>query len=597
MKHIAVSNSSLKLNYILSNASLAIYLDALEIAKQNAYPKVSYNIKICDNYRNIFQNAYNNIGQLLRINDNSLKLQNVKGYVSGITLDLDEPEEDSIEIKNYKTKFEDLFSTITAQTEAMKKNGYNLNMLSNVITSSGDISSEVLQSSIMKVDLNYAFNNGKLTIDEKNGIWGTSDTGVVAFRGGGIFTATEKNADDTWKWNTGITPEGINADLITSGQLDTNLIKIYAGDHLRFQMNGDGIFAYKSWMDDVSQENAELLKQTFNEQALLAKNSIDPKQYVVFNDAGLSLIAKKGALVLNKDKTEYKTVLENNSQTDQIVRVEISWNGLVLRNWENERVFYADPDTGNLTISGRIEANDGHIGAWEFNAHRIWSESQIITIDETTQIYNTYVALNSGGSIEEEINGQIVNTTPYAFWAGNASPEQASLYIRKDGFLKANSGLIGGWNIQSDRLYSSQISLSSVSSIITSSSISSKPTYSTTVGEDETATSTITPSIVTTNGVQEYAQLWVHGNNSNEAAYAKCYITNYGHVMATEFYIIKHDSNGRVQSVQALSDLINYAADIGSQAYQLVSSIYYRETNDAVIFHLPGGWSPWVAKH
>jgi hypothetical protein len=47
-----------------------------------------------------------------------------------------------------------------------------------------------LQSSIKKVDLDYAFDNGKLTIDEKNGIWGISDTGVVAFRGGGIFTAT-----------------------------------------------------------------------------------------------------------------------------------------------------------------------------------------------------------------------------------------------------------------------------------------------------------------------------------------------------------------------------------------------------------------------
>ena len=133
----------------------------------------------------------------------------------------------------------------------MKKNSHLLDIASNAFTSSGDISESVLQSSIFKVDLNYAFDNGKLTIDENNGIWGTSDTGVVAFRGGGIFTSTEQDASGNWKWNTGITPEGINASLITSGQLDTNLIKIYAGDHLRFQMNSDGIFAYKSWMNDV----------------------------------------------------------------------------------------------------------------------------------------------------------------------------------------------------------------------------------------------------------------------------------------------------------------------------------------------------------
>jgi len=132
----------------------------------------------------------------------------------------------------------------------MKKNNRLLEVASSAFTASGELSEDVLQTSIMKVDLDYAFNNGHLTIDEHNGIWGTSDTGVVAFRGGGIFTSTEKNAEGNWKWNTGITPEGINANLITSGQLDTNLIRIYSGDNLRFQMNGDGIFAYKSIIVD-----------------------------------------------------------------------------------------------------------------------------------------------------------------------------------------------------------------------------------------------------------------------------------------------------------------------------------------------------------
>ena len=68
-----------------------------------------------------------------------------------------------------------------------------------------------------KVDLDYSFNNGNLTINEEEGIWGTSDAGVVAMRGGGIFTATKKDPNGNWIWNTGIVPEGINADLITTG--------------------------------------------------------------------------------------------------------------------------------------------------------------------------------------------------------------------------------------------------------------------------------------------------------------------------------------------------------------------------------------------
>ena len=133
------------------------------------------------------------MGNIVRINDTDLKFKNVRGYVSEITLNLDTPEEDVLGIKNYKTKFEDLFSTITAQTEEMKKNSYLFDAVSSAFTSTGELSEQILQSSIRKVDLDYAFNNGKLTIDEHNGIWGTSDTGVVAFRGGGIFTATEKS--------------------------------------------------------------------------------------------------------------------------------------------------------------------------------------------------------------------------------------------------------------------------------------------------------------------------------------------------------------------------------------------------------------------
>jgi hypothetical protein len=99
----------------------------------------------------------------------------------------------------------------------MKKNENTISIAAAAFTPGGTLYSSILQESILKADLNYSFNQGKLTIDESNGIWGTSDSGVVAFRGGGIFTATERSEDGSWNWNTGILPTGINADLITSG--------------------------------------------------------------------------------------------------------------------------------------------------------------------------------------------------------------------------------------------------------------------------------------------------------------------------------------------------------------------------------------------
>ena len=62
------------------------------------------------------RNAYDRLCYVAHINDPELKFENVMGYISGIELKLDTPWEDSIEIKNYKTKFEDLFTSIVAST-------------------------------------------------------------------------------------------------------------------------------------------------------------------------------------------------------------------------------------------------------------------------------------------------------------------------------------------------------------------------------------------------------------------------------------------------------------------------------------------------
>lgn len=362
-----IVNKSLSFFYTLSTAATAIYLDALQVSRENAYPKVSYEIDPNVYGKDFMRTAYNTLANLAHINDSELKFDGVMGYISEVELNLDKPWEDKIEIKNYKNKFEDLFSTIVAQTEAIKNAQPILTSAAQVLTLDGTLSGNAVQDIIRHVDLDYAFNNGQLTIDNENGIWGTSDGGVVAFRGGGIFTATEKNEEGVWKWNTGITPEGINADLITTGQLDTNLIKIYAGDKVKFQINGDGIYAYRSFFDDMEGAGVEAKTQI---QSWINNNiedgiadDLDKKQYIKYNENGLFLIAEQDALILNGDKTGFIGPL------DQTVRrVEVSWDGLKLRNWDNDPVFYANPDTGDLTLYGNIYTSGGRIGGWTIGA-------------------------------------------------------------------------------------------------------------------------------------------------------------------------------------------------------------------------------------
>lgn len=394
--------ASFSIVYTLSNIDVSIYLDALNVMYENSRPKVSYDVELSVLNPEFVHTAYRRLNQIVHINDNDLRLEDVSGYISTVTMKLDKPWEDKVEIKNYETKFEDLFSTIVAQTEAMKSSRPALNTAIAAFTSTGIIEKDVIYDSINSANLNLSFNSGKLTIDQVEGIWGTSDTGVVAFRGGGIFTATEKDNSGNWVWNTGILPSGINADLITTGQLDTNKIKVYAGNELRFQWNGEGLYAYKSFSSDL----AEISNVAMN----IPKNKIDQKQYVKFNQDGLFLTSEAGAYYRAPIATQVdgSVVYAYDILPNTINRVEISWKGLTLRNWKNEDVFFADPDTGDLTLRGCVKAESGTIGGWTITEEMLsGSGVNLVGTDRsnnTAGIYLTNGGVDAGESII--INGE-----------------------------------------------------------------------------------------------------------------------------------------------------------------------------------------------
>ena len=281
----------LQIDYTISNADTAIYLDAIQVLKENSQPKVSYTIDLNNLGKELINTAYNLLGIVAHINDTDLKFSNIQGYVSEVEMDLDKPWEDSITIQNYKNKFEDLFSKIVAETAQMQKNSYTVGFAAQALTAGGGIAGDVMQYTLANnTNLTYAFNNGRLTIDEVNGIIGESNDGIVAYRGGGIFTASKKDDEGNWIWNTGILPTGINASLITTGRLDTNQVNVYAGNDLRFVWNGEGLTAYKWNTDamDLAIANGTSVPDDY-------APAIDSKQYVRFNGEGIHLIAEPGA--------------------------------------------------------------------------------------------------------------------------------------------------------------------------------------------------------------------------------------------------------------------------------------------------------------
>lgn len=321
--YVYSANATYRVSYQVSRANEMLYLDAMQVAKDNSRPRYSYEVELANlpNQLNAIE-----LGQLAYINDHLLGVHAASGYVDEIEYDLSMPKNDRISIKNYKTKFEDLFSTISAQSEAMKVNKVSYDTAASSFTPGGGLLGSVLQSAIAKENPYFDYSTCGVEITKDRGIILTNDKpyangvfGQVALRGSGIFVSDSIDPITGRRvWSNAITAGGINASLITTGQLDTNLIRIFSGDQMTFQWNSEGLIAYKQ--DGIT--------------------GVDINTFIRYSDKGLQY---------------YKA-----NVTDPIVSLD--WNGLTLRNNNGDKTVYLDAQTGNVIISGTIYATSGEIG-------------------------------------------------------------------------------------------------------------------------------------------------------------------------------------------------------------------------------------------
>lgn len=363
--------STYNLTYYQSQANESLYLDARQVAKDNSYPKYSYDLSV-----NILPSDNGKIpmvelSQLAYISDPILGVRAASGYISEITFDLVSPQKDSIKIQNYKTKFEDLFSTITASSEAMKNNKTSYDIAASSFGTDGSISGDVIQTAINNNNFWFNYSATGVEISPTDGIVLTNKKpyangvyGQVVLQGGGIFLSCEIDSNGNRIWNTGITPQGINANIINAGQLNTNLIKIYAGDEMAFQWNSEGLYAYK-----------------FDENGLAMSN-----EYIRYSQEGLHYIRE--------------TINDDGTQGNPLKIVSLDWNGLTLRNNNGDRTMYLDAESGDLNLSGTLKSfnySPGILGSgWlidqdgyaEFNDIMVRGtiSASVFKYDETTAV-------------------------------------------------------------------------------------------------------------------------------------------------------------------------------------------------------------------
>ena len=231
------------------------YLDAYNVARTSAFPKVTYSINVLGLEGNPEFRGYSfNIGDISYIEDteffgykyiNGLKTPYHEEVVVSERVDnLDSPEENQIRVQNYKTQFEDLFQRIEATSQAVEYGTGTINKVTNVISDDNTIKTSILQNSLLNNSLIIQNAKDQSVTWDDQGITITNlgkPNEIVRLVSSGILLSS----DGGNTWNLGITANGINASYLTSGRIDTSEILIVNGTFPAFRWDSSGLNAYK----------------------------------------------------------------------------------------------------------------------------------------------------------------------------------------------------------------------------------------------------------------------------------------------------------------------------------------------------------------
>ena len=337
------------------------YLDALQVAYTSSRPQIQYEINVL-RLSDIpeYSSKVFHLGDISFIQDveyfgyiDRFTPYKEKVILSEITSYFDTPDKDTIKVQNYKTQFDDLFQRITAAVQNLEFTEGKYAKAASIVNSDGTIRSNVIQNTFAEnVDLVYGAQNESATIDN-TGVTVTNNADgskQVKVTSGGVFITS----DGGMTWNNAIRGDGITADVITTGRLNTEQVVIYGADAPSFTWDQYGINAY-----------------TLNEN----NGETDYTQFVRFDKYGLYGI--KG---LNNDfhPTSEQNVYEKanfgltwnrffmKSGTNSGTGVEISTDkDIVVTQDGNQRIIIGRVDPGDLSNYGILVKNKNDDGQLE----------------------------------------------------------------------------------------------------------------------------------------------------------------------------------------------------------------------------------------
>ena len=372
------------------------YFDALQVSSTSAQPKVSYTIDVLEisqiegfeNYDfrvgdktyiedteffGYLYQAVDTSAQSIDVEEGTARAPLTDGnsdiviartpvreevIVSAIEWHFDEPDNNTITIQNYKTRFEDLFQRISATVQQVQRNEITYPKTSSILDQSGLINSTLLADSLNGVGgLGFALTSNGTVTTTPDGLL-VRDLVNPANMMRLVSTGIQISTDGGTNWGTALNAQGISTDTLTAGTINTQRIWLMDGDNPSFRWDKSGLNAYG-------------LDENGN-------NAYDLKTYVRFDKYGLYGI---------KNDEEY--VASSLDDVRNKAFFGVTWNGFFIKN------SYTDDGEVSITSDDDIVVRKGnvkriHIGAVEKDATGVPTEYGIkIRNDNNEVVFET----------------------------------------------------------------------------------------------------------------------------------------------------------------------------------------------------------------
>lgn len=276
------------------------FLDGQMVSFTSAFPKITYTINVIEiSQIEGYKPYYFQIGDKTYIEDTEFFGWNENGrpyqeeiIVNEVSYNLDDPSKNTIKVQNFKTQFEDLFQRIAATSQSLQYYEGEYRRAASAINADGSINSSFLQNSLKNNNLVLQNAREQSVYWDETGITISSAAAaneIVRLVSGGIMLSV----DGGRTWATGITGAGINANMITTGQLDTSLIRVFSSDSPTFTWNSSGISAFSINEDNSVNYNQYVRFNQYGLYGWISEDNFDPKNIEqVIENANFSLTWK-----------------------------------------------------------------------------------------------------------------------------------------------------------------------------------------------------------------------------------------------------------------------------------------------------------------